>query len=136
MIEFINSIIKKTYPESLSTSSTNSLCVLLNDIHSCNVKLGHRWHSSSIHSFACSLVHSELHCWGLNSSTHLHVAHMHNCSHYSVHLPVNTVGKTLGAARNMFNNTSRRMVCPAGPFVVVAQALNNSNHPAVVASHT
>jgi hypothetical protein len=31
----------------------------------------------------CSLVHSELSCWGLISSLHLHVAHTHYGSHYS-----------------------------------------------------
>jgi hypothetical protein len=33
--------------------------------------------SSSIHSYVCSLVHSELRWWGLNSSMHLQVPHMH-----------------------------------------------------------
>jgi hypothetical protein len=42
---------------------------------------------SSIHSYACSLVHSELSCRGLKSSLHLHVAHTHYGSHYSVRSP-------------------------------------------------
>jgi hypothetical protein len=33
--------------------------------------------SSGMHSYACSLVHSELSWWGLKSSLHLHVAHIH-----------------------------------------------------------
>jgi uncharacterized membrane protein len=43
--------------------------------------------SSGIYSYACSLVHSELSWWGLKSSLHLHVAHMHYRSHYSVRSP-------------------------------------------------
>jgi hypothetical protein len=43
--------------------------------------------SSSIHSYACSLVHSELSWWGLKSSLQLHIAHMHCGSHYSVESP-------------------------------------------------
>jgi hypothetical protein len=43
--------------------------------------------SSSIHSYACSLVHSELSWWGLKSSLQSHIAHMHCGSHYSVESP-------------------------------------------------
>jgi hypothetical protein len=41
---------------------------------------------SGIHSYAC-LGHSKLSWWGLRSSLHLHVAHMHYRSHYSVKSP-------------------------------------------------
>jgi hypothetical protein len=37
-----------------------------------------------LHSFACSLVHSELSELGLQSRLQIHVAQMHYCSHYSV----------------------------------------------------
>jgi hypothetical protein len=45
--------------------------------------LAGRLDSSGIHSHACSLVHDEPSWWALKSSLHLHVAHMHYCSHYS-----------------------------------------------------
>jgi hypothetical protein len=50
-------------------------------------RFGRRDSSSSgggVHSYACSLVQSELSWWGLESSFHLHVAHMHCGSHYSI----------------------------------------------------
>jgi hypothetical protein len=40
------------------------------------------------------LVHSELSWWGLKSSLHLRVAHMHYCSHYSVGSPYQVVNVT------------------------------------------
>jgi hypothetical protein len=49
--------------------------------------------SSCIYSYACSLIHLELSWAGVNSSLHLYVAHMLNCSHYALdiliglHLP-------------------------------------------------
>jgi hypothetical protein len=43
--------------------------------------------SSGILSYACSLVHTGLSWWGLKSSVHLHVAHEHHGSHYSVISP-------------------------------------------------
>jgi hypothetical protein len=52
------------------------------------VAMSQSWCSSSgIPSYACSLVQSELSWWGLKSSLHLHVAHMHYGSHYSVRSP-------------------------------------------------
>jgi hypothetical protein len=67
--------------------------------------------SSGIHSFACSLVHSELSWWGVKSSLHLHVAHMHYCSHYSVRSPT---------ARQLV--TSERGVC-GGPWLSITLTL-------------
>jgi hypothetical protein len=46
------------------------------------VQLATTMHSSGIHSYACSLVHSELSWWGLKSSMHSHVARLHHCSHH------------------------------------------------------
>jgi hypothetical protein len=45
-----------------------------------------------------SLVHSELSWWGLKRSVHLHVAHTHHGSHYSVRSVINTTTATLPAA--------------------------------------
>jgi hypothetical protein len=45
------------------------------------------WLDNSTHGYAFSLVHNELSWWGLKSSLHLHIAHMHCGSHYSVRSP-------------------------------------------------
>jgi hypothetical protein len=58
-----------------------------------------RLDSSSNHSYACSLVHSELSWRGLKSSLHLHGAHMHCGSHYSVRSPYHLVFLAAGAVQ-------------------------------------
>jgi hypothetical protein len=61
--------------------------------------------SSTIHSYACSLVHSELSWWG---SLHLHVTYLHYCSHSSVdHLIKQPEGKECNMLQLSLSLTAR-----------------------------
>jgi hypothetical protein len=68
---------------------------------------------SSIHSYACSLVHSELSWWGLQSSLHSHVAHFRASggSHYSVTSPYQHGVYPGGARQLRAANAAFNSVC-------------------------
>jgi hypothetical protein len=77
----VTSHIHDTRPELCLPPKTNSPLLKYDG----QVAVG-RLQRSSIHSYACSLVRNQLSWWGLQSSLHLYVAHVHYGSHYNVRL--------------------------------------------------
>jgi hypothetical protein len=99
--------------------------------------------SGGICSHACSLVHSELSWWGLKSSLHLHVAHTHYCSHYSVSSPYQSIQRPFCRTAQLVehpvqqarNSTGQAPSCHSEPRVGGAPPLKLHSWHRIFASY-